>query len=76
MMKPRLSFAHGIGFDSEGNILGLCQTVIALRKLGSKHLAVLVSNAVKAVIPVGNTNLFLKAFRVRCHVHEGQFKVN
>ena len=76
MLKPWLSLAHGIRFDPERNILGLCQTVIALCQLGSKHLAVLVSNAVKVIIPVGNTNLFLKAFRVRCHVHEGQFKVN
>ena len=76
MIKPWLSLPHGIGFNSEGNILGLCQAVIALRKLGSQHLAVLVSNTVKVIIPVGNTDLFLKAFRIRCHVHEGQFKVN
>ena len=76
MLKPWLSFSHGIRFDSEGNILGLCQTVVPLCQLGSQHLAVFVANAVKAVIPVGNADLFLKAFRVRCHVHEGQFKVN
>ena len=76
MIQTGLCLTHGLGFNAEGDIFGLGQAVIALRKLGLQHLAVLTADAVEVIVSEGNADILFKHLRIRRHVHEGQLKVD
>ena len=76
MIQTRLGLLHGIRLNTEADIFRLCQTIIALGELHFQHLTVLTADIVEVVIAIGNADLFLKAFRIGCHVHERQLKVD
>ena len=76
MLQPRLCLPHIICSDAEGQVFGLGQAIVALRQLPLQHGRELGTDAVKPVSLVGNPNHFLKVGGIRCHVHEGQLKLN
>ena len=76
VIQTGLCLTHGLGFNAEGDIFGLGQAVIALRKLRLQHLAVLTADTVEVVVSEGNADVLFKHLCIRCHVHEGQFKVD
>ena len=76
MIQSRFCLLHGVGFDTEGQILGLCQTVVALRQLLFQHLTVLGSDGVERILTERNTDTLFKALRIGTHIHKGQFKVD
>ena len=76
VIQTGLCLAHGLGFNAEGDIFGLGQAIIALRKLRLQHLAVLAADTVEVVISEGNADVLFKYLCIRRHVHEGQLKVD
>ena len=76
MVQPRLCLFHGTCFNTEGQILRLCQTVVALRKLLFQDLTVLSTGRIEVVLTERNADALFKALRIGTHVHKGQFKLN
>ena len=76
MLQPGLCLLHGVRLDTESQILGLGQTVIALGKLVPQHLRVLLADGIKAVVLKRDPYTGLEAVCIRGHVHEGQFKMD
>ena len=76
MLQAGLCLAHGLGFNAEGDIFGLCQTVIALSELHLQHLTVLAADIVEVVVAVRNADVLLKNFGIRRHIHERQLEVD
>ena len=76
MVQSRFCLTHGLCFDAEGQILGLGQTVIALRKLLFQDLTVLGTGSIEVVLSERDTDALFKALRIGTHVHKGQLKLN
>ena len=76
MGKSRFCLSHGVGFDTECQELGLCQTVVALGQLLFQHLTVLGTNRIETVLAERDTDTFFKTLRIGTHVHKGQLEVD
>lgn len=76
MRQSRLCLADRIRLDAEGQVLGLCKTVVSLGELRLQHLRILLADIIEAVMGKGNPDTHLEALGIRRHVHETQFKVD
>lgn len=76
MRQSRLCLADRIRLDAEGQVLGLCKTVVSLGELRLQHLRILLADIIEAVMGKGNPDTRLEALGIRRHVHETQFKVD
>ena len=74
VVKPRLDLRHAFTLHTEGDELGLGQTIIALGKLLAQHLGILRTNIVKAILLERNADALFKLGAVGCHVHKGKLK--
>ena len=76
MGQAGLGLFDGIGFDPEGQVLGLGQAVVSLGQLGAQHLGVLGADGIVAVVLRRDPDALLKALRVCRQVDEGQFEMD
>ena len=76
VLQPGLGLLHGIRFDSEGQELGLGETVVALGQLCFKHLGILIPDTVELILLVRDPDPGLEALRVSRHVHEAELEMN
>ena len=67
---------HGICFNSEGQILGLGQTVVAFLKLLPEHHAVFRADIIKTVVLIRNADALFKSIRIGGHIHKGQLEMD
>lgn len=63
-------------FNTEGQIFGFGQTVVATFQLLTEHLAIFLAYIIEAILPGLNLNPAFKALHISSHIHKGQFKVN
>jgi hypothetical protein len=76
VVEPGLDLRHAITLHTEGDELGLGQTIIALGKLLAQHLRILRTHIIETVLLERNTDALFKLGAVGCHVHKGQFKLD
>ena len=76
MDQPRLCLLHGFRFNTEGQVLGLGQAVVALRQLRAEHLAVFLTDIVESVVLQRDPDAFLKICRISTQIHKRQLKVH
>ena len=74
VVEPGLDLRHAFALHTEGDELGLGQTIIALGKLLAQHLGILRTNIVKAVLLERNADALFKLGAVSRHIHKGQLK--
>ena len=65
-----------IRLNAEGEKLGFCQAVAALRHLVFQHGGVFDPAFVVRVAPQGNGDALFESLRSSCQVHEGKLKMN
>ena len=76
VFQPGLCLFHRLCLDAESQVLGFGQAIVAALQLLAQHLAVLLPDIVKTILPGFDLNPALKALHIRGHIHEGQFKVD
>ena len=74
VVEPGLDLRHAFTLHTEGDELGLGQTIIALGKLLAQHLRILRTHIIETVFLERNADALFKLGAVGCHVHKGQFK--
>ena len=75
-VQPGFDLRHAFALHTKGDEFGLGQTIIALGKLLAQHLGILGANIIETVLLERNADALFKLGAVRCHVHEGQFKLD
>ena len=73
-VKPGLCCFHALGFDAEGQILGLDETVVAFGELISQHPRVFCTDVVKVVSLGRDFDVLTVGVLVCRKVHKGQLK--
>ena len=76
VVQSRLCLFHGACFNAESQILGLCQTVVALRKLLFQDLTVFSTGRIEIILTERDTDALFKALRIGTHIHKRQFKLD
>ena len=76
MDQPRLCLLHRFRFNTEGQVLGLGQTVVALGQLCAEHFAVFLADIVESVVLQRDPDAFLKVRRIGAQVHKRQLEVH
>ena len=76
VVEAGLCLLHGICFNSEGQVLRLGQTVVALLKLLPEHHAVFGADIIKTVVLIRNADALFKSIRIGGHIHKGQLEMD
>ena len=76
VVEAGLRLLHGICFNSEGQVLRLGQTVVALLKLLPEHHAVFGADIIKTVVLIRNADALFKSIRIGGHIHKGQLEMD
>ena len=75
-LKPGLRRFDALGFNAEGDELGLGQAVIALGLLGLQHVRILMPDLIVAVLPVGDQNALLKDLFTGREIEKRELQMN
>ena len=77
-MRSSLGFCHlyALGFNAEGQILGLDKTVVATGKLTAEHIRVFDTDAVKVVALGRDFDALTVGVLIRRKVHKGQLELH
>ena len=76
VVETGLRLLHGIGFNSEGQVLRLGQTVVALLKLLPEHHAIFRADIIKPIVLIRNADALFKSIRIGGHIHKGQLEMD
>ena len=75
-VQARLGRFDAISFDAKGDVLGLCQAVVALGELVQQHGFIFRADRVEGIVSCGNADAVLKGFCFGAQIQKTELKAD